>query len=155
MNNKNFSVIINLGLILVGFVVVTRVLDLFSDFTGEKLQEGEDKQDKDNQNTTQGELNKDNLSYPDSEYFDIADTIYTALQAGYTEDEDAIYTAFRRLKNNDDYLKLKLVYGKRPIGFYGFRNDLNLVQSLRSLLNDTEIYYVNRILAVRNIKYRI
>jgi hypothetical protein len=88
----------------------------------------------------------------------LADSIYTALQASYFTDEDAIYQTFRKLKNNADYIQLKLAYGERPHGFYGFRVNKNMVQSLRSDLDDTEIFYVNRILAdkrYRNIKYRI
>lgn len=155
MSSIKSSQVFNLLYLVLGFVILNKVLEFFSSLTGEKLQEGEEQQDKDNIGVTQEELSNSKLSYPESEYYDLADTIYTAMQAEFTEDEDAIYTAFRRLKTDADYLKLKLVYGKRPIGLWGFRNDLNLVQSLRSLLNDQELYYVNRILAKAGIKYRV
>jgi hypothetical protein len=155
MNKIKSNQIFNVIYVVLGFVILNKILEMFSSLTGENLQEGEKEQDQGNIGATESELQNSLLSYPESEYFDLADTIYTALQAEFNEDEDAIYTAFRRLKTDADYLKLKLVYGKRPIGLWGFRNDLNLVQSLRSLLNDQELYYVNRILAKAGIKYRV
>lgn len=153
--NRQFKQIFNFGLVFVVFIFFDRILQMLSNITGQNLEQGEQQQDESNFSASNEELESQKLTYPNSEYFDIADTIYTALQASFTEDEEAIYSSFRLLKNDADYLKLKVVYGKRPIGLYGFRNDLNLSQSIRSLLNDDEVNKINRILANAKIKYRI
>jgi len=104
---------------------------------------------------TQNELEQSNLTFSKSQYNDFADTIYTALQSGFTEDEEAIYTVFKRLKNNDDFKQLKLSYGSRLIGLYGFRVSMNLTKSIRSLLNDDECKHINYIMSNRGLTTRI
>ena len=155
MSRINRKEAINFGIVVVVFLFLDKILAFISGLLGEKLDTGEQQQQQQNIDTTQGEINTKYLSYPQSEYFDIADTIYTALQNSYFVDEESIYDAFRLLKTNPDYLQLKVSYGERPHGFYGFRVDKNLVQSLRSDLDEEEIDKVNKILEVRNIKYRL
>ena len=155
MNRINRKEAINFGIVVVVFLFLDRILNFISGLLGEKLDTGEQQQQQQNIDTTQSEINTKWLTYPQSEYFDIADTIYTALQASYFVDYEAIYDAFRLLQTNPDYLQLKVAYGERPHGFYGFRVDKNLVQSLRSDLDDEQIDKVNKILEVRNIKYRL
>ena len=155
MSRINRKDAINFGIVVVGFLFLDKILAFISGLLGEKLDTGEQQQQQQNIDTTQSEINTKWLTYPQSEYFDIADTIYTALQASYFVDYEAIYDAFRLLQTNPDYLQLKVAYGQRPHGFYGFRVDKNLVQSLRSDLDDEQIDKVNKILEVRNIKYRL
>jgi hypothetical protein len=155
MSRINRKEAINFGIVVVVFLFLDKILAFFSGLLGEKLDTGEQQQQQQNIDTTQSEINTKWLTYPQSEYFDIADTIYTALQSSYFVDYEAIYDAFRLLQTNPDYLQLKVAYGQRPHGFYGFRVDKNLVQSLRSDLDDEQIDKVNKILEVRNIKYRL
>jgi hypothetical protein len=158
MNKNKFGDIISLGAVFITFVLMDKLFKNASSFLGTDTEEAEDAVQDSNDAATEAEANESALTYPKSNYYDLADSIYTALQASYFIDEDAIYQTFRKLKNNADYVQLKLAYGERPHGFYGFRVNKNMVQSLRSDLDEQEIFYVNRILAdtrFRNIKYRI
>lgn len=158
MNRFRSSDLLNIGLVLAVFVVLNKLMSNLTGFLGSETSEAEQNIQQGNEQTTQSELDESKLTYPKSEYYDLADTIYTALQASYFTDEDAIYQTFRKLKNNSDYLQLKTAYGLRPHGFYGTRVNKNMVQSLRSDLDAEEIDHVNRILSdtqYRKIKYRI
>jgi len=158
MNKIKTGDIVSLGVVFIAFFLMDKVFKNLSSVLGSETTEAEEAVQDSNETATQAEANESALSYPKSSYYDFADSIYTAMQASYFVDEDAIYQTFRKLKNNADYVQLKLAYGERPHGFYGFRVNKNMVQSLRSDLDEQEIFYVNRILAdtrFRNIKYRI
>jgi hypothetical protein len=159
MNKKvNFETFKTVGfilLIVLIFVFFKKLMLLISDMFGTKEQGDKEERDREDEQETQNELDESKLTYTKSQYKDFANTIYTALEEGFTEDEDAIYTVFKRLKNNHDYYQLKLAYGKRLHGIYGFREAYNLVSAIRRLLNDDECKQINYIMSNRGLTTRI
>jgi len=159
MNNKiNSSTLKTIGilmLIVLMFVFFKKIMLALNSIFGTTEKEQADKQDKEDEQQTKEDLNEDNLTYTNSQYKDFANTIYIALEDSIGEDEEAIYTVFKRLKNNDDYYKLKLTYGKRLHGLYGFRESYNLVSAIRRLLNDEECRQINYIMSNRGLTTRI
>ncbi len=87
------------------------------------------------------ELEKDNLTQPESKYAEWAATIYLALD-GYTEDEDAVYRILNKLQNKDEWIKLKLEFGTKK--------DMTLNEWLNKYFSDSEIAEVNKILGKFN-----
>jgi hypothetical protein len=88
----------------------------------------------------------------------MADAIEVALQAGWTEDEMAVYGVFRKLWNNSDFLMLKKAWKTRPIGVIGFRTTMTLEKAIRYYFNEKEINTANYVLASQKggyITYRI
>jgi hypothetical protein len=146
---------IKLGVYVAGGVAIAfgvkKVLDYFK--PARKREESEQK-------VITGELETETkttpLSYPQSQYATFADIIETA---GFDlgTDEDAIYTVFRSLKNNADYLALSNAWGKptRKVYDFGFGYDMTLPQYLRWEMSDTEVGRINSILKSKNIKYRV
>lgn len=89
----------------------------------------------------------------------IANAIFTAMD-GYTTNENAIYTSFRQLKNNADFLAVSKAFGTRKIssGRWNFVvNDMEgtLTQCLQDELGDDERKKVNEILKSKKIRFRI
>jgi hypothetical protein len=109
------------------------------------------------------ELDKEKLSYPTSQYYSFADSLVSAMENA-TTDEDTIYSIFRKLKNNADYLFLQKAFGRRTYtgelfgGLTGLIDPSEgdtLEQWLHHELDYDEIKKVNEILRLRDIKYRI
>lgn len=96
------------------------------------------------------------LSYPISQYLTFANVIETA---GFDigTDEEAIYSTFRKLNNNADYLQLLTAWGKpnRTIYDWGIGYDMTLPQYLRYEMGEDEIAKVNYILKTKGITYRV
>ena len=155
INNETLKTVGIIMLIVLMLVFFKKFMLLLGDIFGTTAREEEEEKEKEDIEQTQNELEQSNLTYSKSQYNDFADTIYTALQSGFTEDEEAIYTVFKRLKNNDDFKQLKLSYGSRLIGLYGFRVSMNLTKSIRSLLNDDECKHINYIMSNRGLTTRI
>lgn len=102
---------------------------------------------------------KEKASYPSSQYYSFADAIETAVNDIGTN-EQLLYTTFRKLKNNTDYLLLKKAYGIREYNGDIFpyiitRAKWGLEATLQNELSKTELGYVNAILKKANIKYRV
>jgi hypothetical protein len=101
------------------------------------------------------------LSYKRSQFEAWADKLEDAI-LGTTfnnTDEEEIYRVLRFLKTNNDWLELNRAFGIRKwynsqIPFH-FGTDKNLVSSLQADLDSDEKQKVNKILEIRNIKYRI
>lgn len=87
-----------------------------------------------------------------------ANSIFTAMD-GYTTYEDAIYVAFRQIKNNADFLAVTMAFGTRTIssGQWSIVNDMKgtMTQCLQDELDSDERAKVNAILKARNIRFRI
>lgn len=102
------------------------------------------------------ESKKTPLSYGASQYATFANNIQ---EAGYDvgTDEDAIYSVFRKIKNNADYLALLKAWGKptRTIYEWGVGRKKTLTQFLRSEMSDSEISKINKILSNNKVKYRV
>ncbi len=127
---------------------------IFRKFGGESAREAQEANQLENELNT--ELNKTGLTYPKSQYSTFANEIETA---GFDigTDEDAIYSVFRKLKNNADYLQLNASWGKpnRKVYDFGIGRDMTLPQFLRYEMNDGEIRKINQILSYNKITYRV
>jgi len=121
---------------------------------------GDDEQDAKETGEVQLEIERESkkkpASYADSQYRTFANTIETA---GFDTgtDEDAIYSTFRKLKNNTDYLKLLNAWGKpnRKVYEWGVGRNMTLPQYIRWEMNDSEVKKVNDILKSKGITYRV
>jgi len=121
---------------------------------------GDDEQDAKETSEVQLEIERESkkkpASYADSQYRTFANTIETA---GFDTgtDEDAIYSTFRKLKNNTDYLKLLNAWGKpnRKVYEWGVGRNMTLPQYIRWEMNDSEVKKVNDILKSKGITYRV
>jgi hypothetical protein len=119
-------------------------------------EEADRKEEGEVQNELAEESKKKPASYPDSQYRTFANTIETAgFDVG--TDEAAIYSTFRKLKNNTDYLKLLTAWGKpnRKIYDWGMGYNYTLPQYIRYEMSDSEVKKVNDILQSKGIKYRV
>lgn len=118
--------------------------------------EQDSKEDKDVVSEIERESKKKPASYADSQYKTFANTIETAgFDVG--TDEAAIYSTFRKLKNNTDYLKLLNAWGKpnRTVYEWGVGRKMTLPQYIRWEMNDSEVKKVNDILNSKGITYRV
>jgi len=104
---------------------------------------------------------KNKLSYPLSQYQTFAKVIDTA-GFGAGTDEQAIYSVFKKLNNNADYLQLLKAWGNpnRQVYpdyflFYSTGYKMTLPQYLRDDMSNDEIKVINNILAAKGITYRI
>lgn len=127
---------------------------IYKNFSADAQRERE--QTKDIENELSDSIKAKPLTYPKSQYSGFADTIQTAgFDAG--TDEQAIYSVFYKLKNDSDYLALTAAWGKptRTIYDWGMAYKMTLPQFLRWEMSDTEVQKINKILASKNIKYRV
>lgn len=83
-------------------------------------------------------MNSNNLSYSDYQYKQWADSLFIAFN-GWGTDENATYRILSYLKNQDDWLKLVVVYGKDD-------DDMRLPERLIYELDRKEQQKVNQIL---------
>ncbi len=88
----------------------------------------------------------------------LANAIFTSMD-GYQTNEEAIYTAFRQLKNNADFLAVSSAYGIREVSSGQWNPSENMkgtmTQCLQDELDATETKKVNEILKNRKIRFRI
>ena len=87
----------------------------------------------------------------------LANKIFAAVD-GVGTDEDAIYDAFRVLKNNADFAALNAAFGKRKASSgIPFTADVtgNLTTILGSELDSNEVAKINLMLQSKGIRYRI
>ena len=87
-----------------------------------------------------------------------SNAMFTAMD-GYGTNEDAIYVAFRQMKNNADFLAVTKAFGTRVVdaGQGSWVKDMKgtLTQCLQDELDSDERKKVNEILKARNIRFRI
>ena len=93
--------------------------------------------------TVEKQINRQNLTYTDAEYQEMAARIYKAVK-GVGTDEKAIETVFAKLRTSDDLSKL--------IATYGVRDKLTMTEWLYDDLNNKEIGKLNDILKRNGIK---
>lgn len=111
-------------------------------------------------NTVQGEASQllaqgMKKTYSDAQYRIWADNIRNAMFDLGTN-EDTLYTVFRYLKNDLDFLALYASFGVRTYYTFGIPNgDWNLTQWFEEELDSSEIAKLNAILAAAGIKYRV
>jgi hypothetical protein len=124
----------------------------------EKIDAEEAKQQ---QEELEKEIKKKPLTYPLSQYKTFANGIEEACNEEGT-DEEAIYSIFRKLKSNADYLALQKAWGNPTrfvtpswYIFYTTGKRFTIPQLLRNDMSDSEIKKINQILANNKITYRI
>lgn len=90
-------------------------------------------------------------SYPDSQYSLAADVLYKSFNPSWWveggTDEEGVYSIFRQVKNNTDYLKL--------IAAYGTRDNLSLPAEIRDEMDAEEVQQINSILAAAGVIYKV
>lgn len=91
-------------------------------------------------------------SYPDSNYTQWANAIYSAGFNTVGTDEQTIYDIFKKMVNDLDVAKLIVAFGEQRVEF-SFQ-ELPLGAWLRTELSSSEMTVVNNILAQKSIKYR-
>jgi len=144
------------GLISVGVVAAVgyTLYKMSKKFSPEQQRENEE--NKDVETEIQKSVKKYPLSYPLSQYKSWANQIEVA-GFGLGTDEAAVYSIFRKLKNDSDYLALQQAWGKPTRKTYDWAVPLNytLSQFLRYEMSDTEVNKLNYILQTKGIKYRV
>jgi len=91
-------------------------------------------------------------TYPDSNYSQWANAIYSAGFNTLGTDEQTIYDIFKKMVNDLDVAKLIVAFGEQRVEF-SFQ-ELPLGAWLRTELSASEMNVINNIFATRNIKYR-
>lgn len=147
----------NVVTIAIGGAVAWFIYDRFIKSDAKKRNKQETK---DVDNELEEAKKKTKLSYPLSQYQAFAKVIEIAGQDAGT-DEKAIYSVFRKLKNNADYLQLVKAWGVARqvypewIFFYSTGYKLSLQQFIRYEMDEKEVRVINNILTSKGIKYRI
>ena len=161
MNKNSSQNVTNVIYLVAFFFILVWVNKLFKSimvFFGAENSDAEKKSQKDELDLVDKEIKYEYLSHPKSQYYAMVDAIEVALQAGWTEDEMAVYGVFRKLWNNSDFLMLKKAWKTRPIGVIGFRTTMTLEKAIRYYFNEKEINTANYVLASQKggyITYRI
>lgn len=94
-------------------------------------------------------------TYSDAQYRIWADNIRNAMFDLGTN-EATLYTVFRYLKNDLDFLALYASFGIRTYYTFGIPNgDWNMSQWFEEELDSSEIAELNKILSAAGIKYRV
>ena len=87
-----------------------------------------------------------------------SNAMFTAMD-GWGTNEDAIYVAFRQMRNNADFLAVTKAFGTREVDSGQWSTIKNmkgtLTQCLQDELDSDERKKVNEILKARNIRFRI
>jgi hypothetical protein len=101
------------------------------------------------------ELNKNNLTLSDSEFQSIADSIFTAINTGWyqDDDEDLVYRELSKLKTPDDWKKLVIVFGKRKRNTWTSDVDGGLKEWLVDALSTSEQKEVSEILSKIGVNF--
>jgi hypothetical protein len=151
---------IKLGVFVAGGVAVAFGVKKVLDYFKPELKR-EQSETKDITNELEEAKKKTKATFPPSQYSAFCNIIEVAIQDAGT-DEEAIYSVFRKLKNDTDYLMLIKAWGnpKRQvypdyIFIYSFGYKMTLPQALRWDLNDKECAKINEILKSKGIKYRV
>lgn len=95
-------------------------------------------------------------NYTDFQYSDWADILETALKEGLSEDEDAVYAVFQRMRNISDLNKLIQAFGRRRT-YFSVTTGIkwtSLPEMIHEFFNSKEINHVNDILKSKGISYR-
>lgn len=85
-------------------------------------------------------------SYPDSQYINFADALYSAMD-GWGTDEEAVQQVFQAMNNDIDVLKLTKAFGTRD----GYSLSVWIGDDFDAEDKDT---YINSILRRKDIKYQ-
>lgn len=90
-------------------------------------------------------------SYPEYRYYDWSKILETALMSNSTEDEDAVYSVFEKMKNISDVSKLVDAFGTKRKMFT--TQYISLPQAIAEYFNPNEKKKLNNILSKKRIDY--
>lgn len=107
-----------------------------------------------------GKEQKGKLSFPKTQYKSWADSLEKAWYEypfGIGTDEQAVYSIFSKLKNNNDWLELQKAYGVRTYYDGGFAaGNYNLVEALNVEDQQSEMRdRINKMFKSKGITYRL
>ncbi len=91
-------------------------------------------------------INKDNLTYGNSQYDVFAKKLFTAMD-GLGSDEDAIYDVFKKMKTIDDVLMLQVAFNEAE------DENETLEEWLKGDLSSSEIKTINNLLESNGVIY--
>ena len=112
---------------------------------------GKAKKQNQTDDTLKKEISSGALTYEQTQYVSFADRLETAMY-GYTDDEEAVFDVFSKLRNRSDLLQLIRAFGERRIIWTIGKSNLNAWISNR--LETKEIARINDILKRNNIDYQ-
>lgn len=98
----------------------------------------------------QKEIKQQPLTYDLSNYESMADKLEDAMY-GFTNDKDAVFAVFSKLRNKSDVLQLIVSFGERRI-IWTFGN-ANLNRWINNRFGSDDIAHINSILSRNNIAY--
>jgi hypothetical protein len=102
------------------------------------------------------DIQPNQLSYAESQYFIFADIIQAATQSITGDNEENIYNVFSQMHTNSDVLQLIVAFGNRTYwGGSGFFYNASLNEVLQTKLSTSEIEHINTILANNQITITI
>lgn len=90
-------------------------------------------------------------SHPDFKFLDWANTLDNALMQGATEDEQAVYNIFNKIKNVSDVAKLIEFFGTKRKMFT--TQYITLPQAINEYFSESEKQKLNNILLNKKISY--
>ncbi|MDR2962732.1 MAG: hypothetical protein LBU90_03705 [Bacteroidales bacterium] len=108
---------------------------------------------KNRESERKSEINKNDLSYSDVEYRDMAATIFNAMD-GIGTNVEAIYNVARKMKTKSDWLRLVDVFGIKEVNsglFFVGNYKGNLPELLPTELSSGEMQELNFILKSINV----
>lgn len=163
LKNLPYKAIFKVGFLIAAlifvFVVFKKIgkalLSFIDSFTGTKNDQNNQQHNTDYLNAQRDAINWKNISFGKDVYMAKCDTIFTALQGSFVEDEMTIWRVFKTMKTNDDVKCMKFYWGTRPIGLYGFRQEMTLSQALAYLLSANELNTCNYMLKRNGLQERV
>ena len=102
----------------------------------------------------ENDIKQNRLSYPDTQYYVLANIIEVA-SANMGTDEEAIFNVFDEILNYDDLMMLYKAFGKRSFITGGILWDSDLTEVLHFEMTTTELSKINGDLAAKGINFII
>jgi len=137
LNPTARKVAIWLGLAIVALIIFNQVLRTIS-----KAQAAKD------ENQIRNDLDRTNLSYDLTQYAVLADKLEESI-GSWSTDENAVYTVFRRMSNDDDVKQLIKSFGERTFTY--LTGAMSLTRYINAGMSEDEIEQINKILADKDI----
>lgn len=139
--------------IVLGIAGIIGLVSLLAKVFGKSdVDKKRDENMKKGQQARQDKYKKVPPSYSDNVYEDYADALHNALGAELYEDEDTVFTIFKKMKNISDVNKLIDFYGHPRVA--GTMLRLSLPSIISRVFNASEKAKLNKILSDRKINYR-
>lgn len=133
--------------VVIGIIILIFVVIMYFVIKGSIDKAKKNKRNSQAISQIESEIKPEKLTFSDSEYENMAKTIDNAI-GFWTDDEEAIYQVFMKLRTNSDLLKLQTVFGTRSSGH-------ELFEAIHRNLSNSEIQKINSILAERNISITV